>query len=146
MTLKNRCVWCARRDDTVREISVPMIDRWGASPSERPFWVHGEHEDAFRAFAGLANRNTRPFVFALVGIPLALLIMVIAAAAFHLDSRLVGTVVGAGVALMGVVLVRWPFAMPETVEDLGIDLSIKMVRVYGCVFIVAGLAMAAFLP
>lgn len=143
--MAKRCVWCARTDDAVREISVPMADRWGANPRERPLWVHGEHEDAFRSFAAGANRNGRTFLFGLVAFALAFCALGVADVVLDLDNRLVAVAGGAAVALLGVMLIRYPFATPETTSGMGIDLSIKMVRVYGGVFIAAGLAMAAFL-
>ena len=144
--MKVRCIWCHRADGSVREVTLPMIDRWGGNPIPRPFPVHAEHEDALRRFAALANRNGRRFILGTVGVAVAMLLVPIGAVAFGLAPSLGRIATGSGTTLLGVMIVVWPFATPETVGMMGIERSVRLVRVVGVVFTLAGLAMAAFLP
>jgi hypothetical protein len=138
-----RCIWCNRDDQSARAVTLPMIDRWGGNPTERTFAVHPEHEEAFRRFARLANRNGRRFIFGVVGTSLAMLVVPMGVIALGLDPRLVRLVVGGGTALIGAMTLVWPFATPETVGMMGIERSARLARVVGGVVVLLGLAIAA---
>ena len=141
-----RCIWCNRSDESVREVTLPMIDRWGGNPAERAFPVHPEHDDAFRRFAELANRNGRRFVLGIAAVSVAMLLVPMAVTESGGGSGPVRLVVVGGTALIGVMALRWPFATPETVGMMGIERSVRLVRVAGGAFVLLGLLIAAFAP
>lgn len=140
-----RCIWCNQEDASVREVTLPVVGRWGAHPTERALAVHEEHAEALRAFVAHANRNGRRFVLGIVGVSLVMLVVPAGVTAFGGDPHLVPFAVGAGTALIGAMTVAWPFATPQTVAMLGIERSVRLVRRVGGGLVFLGLAIALFL-
>lgn len=129
-----RCVWCSKDSGTLNEISAPMVNRYGGAPMERMFWVHPEHEGPFRRFAIDVNRNATRFILALVGTGLGMLVAATICVVTDNEAVAIAGVVG-GPIIASILMIRWPFATPETVDAIGIRSSIIAVRIVACVFL-----------
>ena len=140
-----RCVWCNRNDDSVREVSVAWIDRWGRNPAQRRLAVHPGHEEKLRRFAAHANRNARGSLFGLAGLLAFMAAVGPIVDALGLDERMVMVGTGGAVAVMGLLMFVFPFATPETTAGAGIELSIVIARTGACVMLALGLVIMVFL-
>ena len=132
--MPNRCAWTNEESDRVKEIVVDMPDRLAMHPKPTTFYVLPEYEQRLRRFIRHLERFGLKFLLSIL-----ILVMALPIAAVMRRYPLLGVVV----VLMGIDLVVFPFATPETVKLLGFGSSIVLVRAIGFVAIVIGLSVAA---
>lgn len=136
---KKRCIWSGRRGSGLKEITVESTDRFGRVV-ERTFHVLPEHEEEFIAFNRYLVRYVRPFLWSVVNLTVAIVVLPLAALLMGAGERLVLTVVAVGVVLLGLLMVVFPFSTPETVRWLGLRRARMVTRVMG--FVTMGLGAA----
>lgn len=138
---RRRCIWSGRADERVREVRVRVPDRFGRGASERAFWVLPEHEDAFRRFCDQSRRHGLRFLVLLA----ASVLVLIGGAVVAVSGRpqLGMTVVGGCMVAQGLLILRYPFSTPETVQLLGVANSIKVVRTVAVFNLLVGLGVVA---
>jgi len=79
------------------------------------------------------------------GIGLSILLGILGALLVTRSAGSSGAVIaGAAVALVGVTLLRYPFATPETVAWIGVRRSITVVRLAACVILALAIGVAAY--
>jgi hypothetical protein len=135
-----RCIWCNRSTGAVREVSLPMVDRFGGNVKQQILWVHAEHEEALRRFVAGVVRNARMFLAVVLLIAGAMLLLVICAA-FSGSERWAAIGAASCTMLIAVTMVWFPFATPETVGAIGIHRAITLVRVLACGLFALGVSM-----
>lgn len=104
-----------------------------------------EHEAELRAYNRRAARWGRPMLVAVLGLTVALVALAVVGAALGLSEAETAGGAGALVVALGLVVVAFPFATPETSEALGVRASVRVARVAGVVTVATGvwLALAA---
>ncbi|MDX1503770.1 MAG: hypothetical protein R3325_15530 [Thermoanaerobaculia bacterium] len=138
---RRRCIWSHVLDERVREVRVVVRDRFGRNPGERSFWVLPEHEAEFRDFCEHGLRYGPRFFGLLV---LSLVVLLAGAALAVTGSTRLGlTLAGGSMVFQGLLIWRYPFSTPETVQMLGVARSIRVVRALGIVNIVMGFLVMA---
>lgn len=127
---KQRCIWSHRHDPGTRPIRLKPGERY----AEETTWICPAHEAQFRRFYAYAARYQNTFL-ALIG-----LIVVAGFALVLFESP-----TGVGLLLMGigVVMLIFPFATPQTVQMLGLHASIWLVRIGGALMVGSGLYVLA---
>ena len=124
------CIWSNRADPATRQVEVP---------SGRPMakagvhWVCPEHQEQLRDFVQRAEREQSRFLAA-IGLSVAGSLLPL-----FLDSLIAYAV---PLLLLGLALVRYPYAAPLTVTRNGIAGSIRALRVSGAILIIGGLLFA----
>jgi hypothetical protein len=136
-----RCIWCNGSEGVVVERSAAIVDRFGTNATPQAFWTHAEHEVPMRDFVASANANARTVVIGIAVALLAILLGSVAVALAGEGGRLLGIAAGVGTMAIGALLVRWPFATPETVSLLGVRRSMTMVRVLAMGVVILGVVM-----
>lgn len=119
-----KCVWCNEAGGDLRTIRVVVADRFGLNPTERDFRVHPAHESETRAFLSSVCENARLFVgamlvFVLLDGVLAAVAVALAGAGGDAERWLV-LLTGLYTVGIGLFVVRYPFATPETVKWFGL--------------------------
>jgi len=129
--MKNRCIWCNKRDNDLKEITVTVSNRFASKPREEKFSIHVEHEGVFRKFNEYSQRFSKLFLI-LVGV--SLLTMVLLQIVLVVVDKTLG-IVGIGLAaiFLGSLVIVFPFSTPETVMIFGLKTAIKLVRGAGLV-------------
>lgn len=140
--IEDSCIWCNRSDGALTTIRAPATDRLGRDVGEETFVVHPRHAEDARSFLRFAARSAGLFV---KGIALAL---VVAVGLTALVGYLEGTgrdedfwasvLFGPYCILVGLFIVRYPLATPETVRWLGLKKSKTLVRIPGWVLVALG--------
>ena len=121
-TMRGRCAWTNRDSDQLKEIILVAPNRLGLQPTQRAFHVLPEFEPALRRHIERLRRFGLLFVLSVLLLTIAL---VMAAALQQLVP------IAVMIALIGVLLIAFPFATPETVALLGFRKSIILVRCLG---------------
>jgi len=115
--------------DRVKEIEVPMVDRFGRNPQPKTVNVLPEHEDELRSYVEDVNEHAFTMLMSVLSISV---LMVFAALLPAIGlSALTLPVVGGLMAAMGLILVRYPIATPETIAMLGMRRSRTTARWLG---------------
>jgi len=122
-----RSVWTGRRSDSLIEVEVPGMNRFGGPAPSEKVWVEPEHEEELRGYIDLALRRGRFFL----GVMLGGSVVMTAAAMMTPVWPWAMSVVTGGLAAMGVTIVFCPFSTPETVKTIGIRRSVVLARVAG---------------
>lgn len=130
--MTQRCAWTAERADELTEVWLTVPNRWGGSPHEQRFLVSPEHESELRSYAHRLTRFGRLYVTLMV-------VFVLAAIAFAVLGSRTGEV--ASLLGMGVILVAFPFATPETVRIEGVRSSVRHTRIAGAALTVLGIGL-----
>lgn len=134
--MENRCIWCNKKDNSLKEIVVTASNRFGSKPREKIFFVHPEHEITFRAFNQYSEKFNKLFLV-LIGIALlAMILLQIVLVAVNQNLGIIG--VGVAVIFLGILVIVFPFSTPETVMLFGLKSAIKLVRVVGLVAVGLG--------
>ena len=100
-----------------------------------------EHEEALREFVERARRFGRPFLLSVLAFTLGMVAAVVLGSLDVWSSPVTAGIAGTLLSLLGLLLVIFPFATPETVQAFGVCRSILIVRVLGLLALVAGIVM-----
>ncbi|RMH85686.1 MAG: hypothetical protein D6681_16105 [Calditrichaeota bacterium] len=130
-----RCVWCNGTEGQLIEVEAVVRNEVGLNPRPRQFTVHPGCHQEFREFADYALKYTPVVIVAFIG--LTLLMMV---GAFWQPKIIPGLLF-----LMAVVIWKFPFATPQTVEAVGLKTSIFLARLGGVLVLITGFATAFLL-
>lgn len=133
--MNERSIWTGRRAAPLIEVSIPSISRLGTPAGETTVFVEPEHEAELRRFAHFAQRNGRRALALLVAGTILALVGALLVAAWPPGMWLVA----AATLLLGVTIVVFPFATPETVAWLGLERSRLIARIGGAVLITMAL-------
>lgn len=144
MEKNSTCIWTGRRDARVKAITLKTLDRFSV-PTEETFYVLPEYEQSLRKFNGRLVDWGRSFLKLIFGLILLMLISVLLALIFSVSNSMVLYAVGINTSLIGLVIVLFPFATPETVKWMGLKRAIIAVRTTGFLTIIFGIAFC-FLP
>jgi hypothetical protein len=139
-----RCIWCNRSQQSLIEVVVPIVNRFGGDVADQTFQVHPEHEQEFRRFSAIVVQRGRAFIVGVLAI--STLMLTLATVSMLIQSRrmaIMGT--SACTILLSLALMRWPFATPETVGTLGVKQSVAVVRVLAIGLLAFGVAMVIFM-
>ena len=127
-----RCLWCGQMRTDLRRLEVRPEPRGPLATLRAPLRVCGEHELQLDTFMRrVPRRSASLLVSILTGTPLLV----------------AGGVIGndylalSGVVLVGVALVAFPLATPETVGRIGVQRSVRLVRWLGSA--IAAISVAA---
>ena len=131
--VSERCMWCGQERTDLR--SLPHLREYNGIivPTHSPIRACEEHSDlVHRYLLELAARSGLNLALRLIGVAL----VVVGGVADHLAIAMAGAV------LLGVQLIVFPYATPETVRRLGVVqakwltryLGILMTVVFGAVF------------
>jgi hypothetical protein len=124
------CIWSNRADPDTRQVEVPSSR---VLAKARVQWVCPEHHQQLKNFVERAEREQPQFLAAIaVSVAGSLLPL-------FLDSVMAYAV---PLLLLGLALVRYPYAAPLTVSRNGIAGSIRALRVSGAILIIVGLLFA----
>lgn len=131
-----RCIWCHGSDGQLRTIEVTVTDRLGRNPHPESVTVHPRHAPETRSFLELTVRHGGTFVGIMaaatgVALVLGLLIAAVLDDVGGGEEYWAAVLYGPWAILTGLLLVRFPFATPETVKWLGIARSRLLVRALG---------------
>jgi predicted nucleic acid-binding Zn ribbon protein len=136
--MKEHCIWCNRRDESLRQIVVVVPNRLGLRPRERALFIcSSDCEHRLRKF----NDHVRRFGFlflSLIGLSLASLVALL----FVLPKALIPVGLGSIISFIGAALMVFPFPTPETVRLLGVRRSVALVRSLGVLLLVMGVLAA----
>ena len=137
-----RCIWTGQRSDRAVPVTLDVPSRTAGAASPRTVHVLPEHEDDLRAYNASVTRWGRPMLVGLLALTVALVGLAVAGAVLGVSEA--DTAVGAGalVGAMGLVIVAFPFATPETVGAVGIRASVRIARVLGLVAVALGVWIA----
>lgn len=142
--LKPKCIWTGNRDDRVIEVTISTLGRL-ASPAEKTVHVLPEHEEKLRDFNSSFVKEGRTFLYWMMGtvimMPILVVTGLILTALYSMPQSILLALVGLPVALIGILMLRYPYSTPETVEWLGIKKSVKVVRWCGIGTIALGAAI-----
>lgn len=139
---RRRCLWTGTRSDRVVEITVPGVDRLGRPAAPVPVSVLPEHESDMRAYAEMARRSAGRFLGGLLALTVAVVGAAVLGGADVLPETASRRLVGLGVGLMGVLILRYPLITPETSALFGIRRGIAIARAAGVLTVAAGLVLA----
>ncbi|MGH9457255.1 MAG: hypothetical protein ACRD2J_06390 [Thermoanaerobaculia bacterium] len=118
-----RCLWCNEADGELVDVVVDVV------VDAQLVRAHRAHEDDLVRFI---ERTTRSGWSFLGGIAVSLLLGVVAAAlAATGQPRVAAATAAVATTVCGVVILRYPFATPETISLFGVKRSITMVRFCG---------------
>ncbi|MFH0948031.1 MAG: hypothetical protein V1833_03435 [Elusimicrobiota bacterium] len=133
-----RCVWCYKKNEGLKQIEVIVPNRFGMRAHKEIFYVcSSEHERYFKKVADYAKRFGF-FFLVIIGLST---VSVIAVSSLVCEE-IVNYVVGSDISLIGILIIIFPFATPETVAILGVKKSIILMRVVGIVLLILGLLIA----
>jgi len=131
--MTQKCVWCNKENERVKEITALTKTGFGANLHERNYFVCPEHEAKFRKF------NDRVIRYAILFVSLIAICFLgmVGPAIFHnyIWSRYLMVL---SFACMGLVVVIFPFCSQTTFEFMSIATSIKVVRIIGGVVFALG--------
>ncbi len=139
--LNPRCFWTGIRDSNVIEIEIPALDRFGRSEGTTTAYVLPEHERELRAFVDRVRRQGGLFLRTMAVLVLMLLASVIMAIVGVSPSGLMTRAIGSVVVLIGVTIILFPFATPETISVFGVRRSIVVARYAGIAIAAVGALM-----
>lgn len=129
-----RCVWCHKSGGTLKTLSARVPNVLGTAEREVSVAVHPAHEtEAHRHYAYL-GRYARTFLLSVLLGVAALLVF----AALNWEPGSAAVMV-----YFGLIFVVFPFSTGTTVELMGIQNSVRLARVTGAIFIVAGLVLSS---
>jgi hypothetical protein len=128
-----RCIWSNQRDADTREISLQPPGRYAAET----YWVCPAHEAELRAFHARLHRDKYRFLGGIA------LVVVAAIVAGLLDSERLGGVAMVG---LGLFMLAYPFATPQTVQMMGVRASLRLVRVLTVPVVAIGLYLLLRAP
>lgn len=135
-----KCVWSGKRDPRVITITLNSLSRF-TKPEEKTFYVLPEYEQNLRDFNEKLVAGGRTFLILIIGLIVLLQIVALVAITNFFSDAMILYVVGVITALIGVVIIRYPFATPETVKWLGYKKSITLARAAGYLTIAIGVGM-----
>lgn len=141
-----KCIWCNRSGGELRSIEIPAPNQFpheDREPRMQEALVHPEHEARARDFVGTAYRESGRFVVAMLFLPFLLFVPAAAASGLSGAARgfeyWVAIFGGAVLILLGVFMIRYPFATPQTERLLGLKYSIWLVRVAAVGIVTGGI-------
>lgn len=137
--MKKRCIWCNRHSDNIKEVTVTLPKRRGFDFETKTFPVMPECEKEFQSFADFMKEKTS---FLMTGILISTAAIILASAgliAELVSDRTAAWVIGAAVAVQGVLIVKYPFVTPETRNAFGVRSSVKVARVTGAIAALTGI-------
>ena len=131
----DRCIWCNRSGGELVDIAGAEERMTGMR-----VLVHPEHRDEAERFIAFTQRSRNRFFMAFVGM------FAVAIPAFVILSsygeRATLLAVAGLLGYMAVMILVYPCATPQTVENMGIKRSIVLVRGMGIFLLVFAAAMA----
>ncbi|MDG5767854.1 hypothetical protein QA596_10285 [Balneolales bacterium ANBcel1] len=100
-----------------------------------------EYEQQFLAFHRRFVRYARPFFLGILGLVVLLLTVTLLPFIFPVSHSVILFGVGGITVVMGVLIMRFPFATPETVDWLGLEMAQKMARWAGLATLATGIVI-----
>ncbi len=131
--MAGRCTWCHSEREQLD--SVQLLGRDGGS--EMAAVCDAECGAEVAGFVEFAQARIAPFLVGLLGIPA--IGGVIAVVREDIDGGALGYLIMA--AGMGLVIIRYPFVTPQTIDLLGMKRSLVLARGLGAALIAAGVAL-----
>ena len=130
--MSERCAWTGKRAGELKEVWLTVPNRWGGSPHEERFLVSPEYESELRSYTQRLTRYGGLYV-----------ILVIASILAMITFAMLGSMTGGVVSLlgMGLILVAFPFATPETVQIEGVRTSVRHTRIAGAALVVVAVGL-----
>ena len=130
----DRCAWCNRPGDALREITVRVWKPIAAKEETQTLVVHPEHEEAVRDYVARQRRSSGPVLYTILG--MMLLLVILGNASLTVSERLsagalsvVVAGVGGGTIALGTLLFAFPLPTDSTVRALGIRRAVRAVRI-----------------
>ncbi len=118
-----KCVWCNKKAPNLKEIRISVVGRFGVGKHDTTMNVCSNYcEKKLRGFVEYANKYALLFICSIFG---ALLVM-IASSVLRIPM-----VIPIAVCMLGILVIIFPFATPETVGIIGVKKSITIIRVLG---------------
>lgn len=139
MNPKPKCIWTGERDSRAIPVELNTVDRL-SFPSEKTFYVLPEYEQKLRDFNKRLIKNGRLFLTLIIGLTLFLPFIALIGMAFSFSGSIILISVGIITSLIGVVIILFPFATPETVKWIGLKKAITTARVTGIFTVLLGIA------
>ncbi|NBC84695.1 MAG: hypothetical protein GVY25_00705 [Bacteroidetes bacterium] len=137
----DRCIWSHETSDDVMEITVNVPDRLGRNPKPETLTVLPQYEEEVRAYADEVSRHGTRMLILTLGLSVLLVLASVLPAAGW--GRLTLPVAGLLTAAIGGVLIRYPFATPETIKMMGMRRARTVVRWIAGFTVLLGLGLAA---
>lgn len=141
-----KCIWCNRSGGVLRTIELPAPNQFPHGerhPRLQEALVHPEHESRTREFVEAAHHKSGRFVVVMAFLPL--IVCVPLGLAMELSAGeaarpfWTGVLLGPVIVLLGLFVLRHPFATPQTTRFLGLKYSIWLVRVAAALFVAQGI-------
>ena len=133
-----RCAWCHERGGDLKQITVTVWDHFVLHQQEQILTVHPGHEEKVQTFAAHFRRYGRFFLVSIAAVLLAPLVT-----SFFFSEAAEDVLGGVFVALLGVILIAFPFCTNATAEMMGLRSSIRLARVLGMICLLLGAVIAA---
>ena len=103
--------------------------------------VHPEHADQARAYFDAVATHGRRVMAMILGLAAVQVLCVPLALGERISEGTLGLALGGSVFLMGVVVLRYPFCTPETIQIFGARRSVGIARGLGCLLLGLGVAL-----
>ena len=116
----------------MKEVWLTVPNPWGGSPHEERFLVSPEYESELRSYTQRLTRYGRLYIILVI-------VFVLATITFAILGSMTGGVVS--LLAMGLILVAFPFATPETVQIEGVRMSVRNSRIAGAVLVVVAVSL-----
>lgn len=124
--MRKKCIWSNQYSDDLIEINTTH------KSDQQSYFVLPEYETQTNDFLVYIDKHSTRFMVSLITL---LLIMSIAVAVLEPFREFI---VGGCLVLLGVLMMKYPFATPQTVEMMGFRSSIKFVKGLSIVVMVLG--------
>lgn len=137
-----KSIWSGKHSASLKEVTLPGMTRFGGRAPDVSQFVEPEHEAELRRFIDYSIRFGRLFLTLVMA---ASLLAVVGASLAPVWPWALWICLVATVAI-GVTIIVFPFATPETVAWLGIRRSRTLARYGGIIVVGIAVWMAAFTP
>ena len=133
-----KCIWSGKKSERVKPVTLKTLNRI-TSPTEKTFYVLPEHEQKLRNFNHEFVQNGKMFLMIILSITFLMAFVALMAAFLPGSENILISIVGISVSSIGITLVKYPFATPETVQLFGIKKSVQIVKISGYIITLIGL-------
>lgn len=133
-----KCIWSGKRDNRVKAITLKTLDRF-SFPTEKEFHVLPEYEQNLREYNKKLCAHGRTFLLFILTLSAILMTAPVFVLLLEVPESLILYAVGVLIASLGIGIIFYPFATPETVKWLGLERAIKIARYTGVIMILLGI-------
>lgn len=133
-----KSAWTGKASADLIEVRLPTVDRIGRPAGEKVFLVEPKHEAELRRWMEYVNRSGKRFLGWMLGLSAVTL------GASFLGPEWQGAygIVAASIACMGVTILLYPFATPETNRMMGMKKARTVARMGGFFLLLMALVLA----